>query len=131
MMERWAPALFRAERIPIVLGAGTHQQVRLAPVKSPMPAIGPDRKPWPTAVWRGSGFAVIASLDATPHGQLLHVSISHKRRHPAWEEIKHIRSLFFPDTIDVMMMLPQAADYINAHEHCFHLWQCPTEWGVQ
>jgi hypothetical protein len=82
-------------------------------------------------VWVGHGFAVIFTVDDTPHGVLRHVSISHKHRDPNWNEIRSVRSTFFPMTRDVMMMLPKEADYINVHEHCFHLWDTPAEWGIQ
>jgi hypothetical protein len=77
-----------------------------------------------------NGMRVIASLDDTPHGRLLHVSISYASRDPSWEDIKQVRSAFFPDDVDTMMLLPKAADYVNLHEHAFHVWQTPVEWGV-
>ena len=79
-----------------------------------------------------NGLTVIVSYDRTPRwGPLLHASISHHKRDPFWHEIKAMRQAFFPADIDVMMVLPQAGDYVNVHEHCFHLWQTPQEWGLQ
>lgn len=74
---------------------------------------------------------VAATMDQTHHGALLHVSISYADRDPTWVEIKHVRAAFYPASIDVMMMLPAEADYINVHEHCFHIIQTPVAWGVQ
>lgn len=82
-------------------------------------------------LWVGHGLKVLASLDQTHHGALLHVSVSHKHRHPSWEEIRAVRDALYPDDVDVMMVLPQAQDYVNIHEHTFHLWSTPSEWGIQ
>ena len=81
--------------------------------------------------WVGKGaLAIIASIDRTPKGDLRHVSLSYPGHNPSWRDIKLVRDALFPETIDVMMVLPRARDYINLHEHCFHLWQTPTEWGI-
>lgn len=77
------------------------------------------------------GILILASLDRSPHGALLHVSLSRADRLPSWEEVKAIRSAFYPPDIDVMMVLPAEADYINVHQYCFHLWQTPKVWGIQ
>jgi hypothetical protein len=50
---------------------------------------------------------VFASLDNSPHGSLLHVSLSYPKRDPAWGIIKAVRYAFFPADIDVAMMLTQ------------------------
>jgi hypothetical protein len=79
-----------------------------------------------------NNLTVIVTCDRTPRwGPLLHASISHRRRDPFWDEIKAMREAFFPADIDAMMVLPQAGDYINLHEHCFHLWQTPQAWGLK
>jgi hypothetical protein len=76
------------------------------------------------------GLAVIRSIDPTPHGELLHASVSRRDRYPSWDEIHAVRDIVFPKDVDVMMMLPRAGDYVNVHPNCFHLWQTPKEWGV-
>lgn len=78
-----------------------------------------------------SGLAVIASMDRSIHGALLHVSLSRADRLPSWEEVKAIRAAFYPADIDVMMVLPAERDYVNVHDYCFHLWQTPKVWGLQ
>lgn len=82
-------------------------------------------------VWKGGGLTVLVSQDLTHHGPLLHMSISHKHRYPTWDEIAAVRYGIIPPHIDMMMMLPQASDYVAFHPNCFHLWQTPGEWGVQ
>lgn len=91
----------------------------------------PDGQYLPARAWGKYGLRVLVTIDPTPHGRLLHVSISHKHRYPTWEEIKAVREAIYPADIDVMMMLPQEADYVNLHPNTFHLWQTPREWGVQ
>lgn len=84
------------------------------------------------AAWEGPDrLCVLASLDDTPHGRLLHVSMSHPNRDPNWATIKAVRDAFYPQTVDVMMVLPRAEDYVNVHPHTFHLWQTPTVWGLR
>jgi hypothetical protein len=76
--------------------------------------------------------AVIATIDHTQRfGDLLHTSISHAKRDPYWAEIKAMRAVFYPAWIDVMMMLPAEEDFVNLHEHAFHLQQCPERWGIR
>lgn len=79
--------------------------------------------------YRGPIHAVIVTLDSTKHGVLLHASISRKDADPTWADIKAMKAVVFGD-IDVMMVLPKQAFFVNAHDHCFHLWQMPTEWGI-
>src|SRR5262245_44801969 len=66
---------------------------------------------------------VVASLDFHErHGlKLLHVSLSHPDRLPDWAEVLAVRGAFFPDDLDCAMLLPRAADYINAHKFTFHI----------
>lgn len=82
--------------------------------------------------WRNPStkMSVIASVDHTPHGVLLHVSIARPDRIPSWSEIKAVRDYFFPSNVDVMMVLPRAEDYVNIHNYAMHLWQMPFEWRL-
>jgi hypothetical protein len=58
-----------------------------------------------------------------------HVSItlsSTKRsveRCPTWEEMCHIKSLFWSDDDIVLQLHPAKADYVNNHPYCLHLWR--------
>ena len=68
-------------------------------------------------------------------GPQWHLSISHRTngrhpqpgRYPAWDEIAEARYRFVPDGVTMAMLLPPKAQYINAHETCFHLWQVPGD----
>lgn len=52
-----------------------------------------------------------------------HLSISHPRRYPTWDEIAHARYLLVPDAVAMAMLLPPQSEFVNVHENCFHLWQ--------
>lgn len=78
------------------------------------------------------GLAVIASLDLTPtFGTLLHVSLSYRDHDPEWAVIKAVRGAFYPEDVDVMMVLPRESDYVNVHQFTYHLWQTPSAWGMR
>lgn len=53
----------------------------------------------------------------------LHLSISHPKRYPMWDEIKEVRIKLLPDNKDFAMIFPKSNDYVNAHPNCFHLWE--------
>lgn len=74
---------------------------------------------------------VCASLDSTPHGRLLHVSLSYPDRYPTWDDIKAVRYAFYPATVDGAMMLPADGYYVNVHEFCMQMWQTPAHWGIR
>ena len=52
-----------------------------------------------------------------------HVSVSRSNRCPNWPEMEHIRRLFFTNDETVMQLHVPAADHINVHPHCLHLWR--------
>jgi hypothetical protein len=57
-----------------------------------------------------------------------HLSISHPDRDPTWEEIRSARYALLPDEAQMALILPPKAEYVNAHEHCFHLWEIKERW---
>jgi hypothetical protein len=82
--------------------------------------------------WAGPKDLVVqASSDLTPHGRLLHVSLSFPDRNPSWRDIRQVRDACYPADVDVMLVLPRSGDYVNVHQHCFHLWQMPVEWALR
>jgi hypothetical protein len=93
--------------------------------------------PLQLSAWRSEdGLALAASLDRLPHLALsssrryLHVSISRADRLPDWPELlAAVEALAGPD-IDMAMIKPRRADYVNLHDYCLHFWQLPVEWGV-
>ncbi len=74
---------------------------------------------------------ILKSIDNTEKwGALKHISISHRRRYPTWNEIIQLKNKFFGD-VDCMMILPKKENYVNAHKNCFHIWQTPQEWDIR
>jgi hypothetical protein len=64
---------------------------------------------------------VLVSRD--PHLGKWHLSISHVERDPTWDEIAGARYALIPDEAYMVQVLPPRAEYLNLHEHCFHLWE--------
>jgi len=52
-----------------------------------------------------------------------HLSISHVRRYPRWDEIADARYDLLPDALEMAMVLPPRANYVNLNPNVFHLWE--------
>ncbi len=52
-----------------------------------------------------------------------HISVSHQKRYPTWDEIAHARYSLIPDDVTMVMVLPPSEDYVNLNEHTFQLHQ--------
>lgn len=50
-----------------------------------------------------------------------HLSISHPRRDPTWEEIAAARYALLPRMRDCVLVLPPDDEYVNVVEHCFQV----------
>lgn len=66
-----------------------------------------------------TGCRVIYSVE----GGKEHVSISHSKRYPNWNEITYVRYKLMKPNITVAQILPQREEYVNTHVNCFHLWE--------
>ena len=56
-----------------------------------------------------------------------HVSVSLPHRCPTWEEMCLIKRMFWDEDDLVVQLHPVAADYINCHPTCLHMWRkCDT-----
>ena len=53
-----------------------------------------------------------------------HISVSHPARCPSWDELASARDAFAPG-VRMVMHLPPADEYVNAHQTCLHLWEAP------
>ena len=52
-----------------------------------------------------------------------HVSVSTKSRCPTWEEMCFVKELFWlPEELVVQYHMP-AAENVNIHDYCLHLWR--------
>ena len=52
-----------------------------------------------------------------------HVSVSIGHRCPTWEEMEHVRDLFFRDDETVMQLSVPRDHHVNVHRFCLHLWR--------
>lgn len=57
--------------------------------------------------------------------KLWHLSISHPKRYPTWDEIKDARYSLLPLGVTFAMLLPPQSEYVNIHHNCFHLFELP------
>ena len=68
---------------------------------------------------KGVDLAVIASWG----GGWDHVSVSLQNRCPVWDEMNHIKDVFFDEHECVMQLHPPKNEWINNHPNCLHLWR--------
>jgi len=52
-----------------------------------------------------------------------HLSISCADRDPTWDEIATARYRLAPKNVTMAMLLPPLREYVNLHEHVFHLYE--------
>jgi hypothetical protein len=52
-----------------------------------------------------------------------HVSVSRRNRPPNWQEMEHVKRMFFKDDETAMQLHVPPADHISCHPHCLHLWR--------
>jgi len=52
-----------------------------------------------------------------------HVSVSLPDRCPTWEEMCHVKQLFFHGNEPVVQYHPRSEDYVDFHPYCLHLWR--------
>ena len=74
----------------------------------------------PSAQWYSMGET--RACVAVEHGRW-HLSISCKDRDPTWDEIATARYRLIPDNVTMVMFLPPMREYVNLHDHVFHLYE--------
>lgn len=52
-----------------------------------------------------------------------HVSVSIRGRLPTWEEMCHVKRLFWGDEETVIEFHPPRSEYVNFHRGVLHLWR--------
>lgn len=52
-----------------------------------------------------------------------HVSVSTPVRCPTWDEMEHVKRLFFREDETVMQLHVPTTDHISVHHFCLHLWR--------
>jgi len=53
------------------------------------------------------------------------ITISDQERCPTWDEMCHIKNLFWSEDDVVVQFHPCKKDYVNFHPYCLHLWRYP------
>lgn len=57
----------------------------------------------------------------------LSITILGQKRCPTWEELEHIKRMFFKPTEVAMQLHMPPSDHINNHPYCLHLWRPRTK----
>lgn len=73
----------------------------------------------PHRIYQKGGLLVLCSNE----DGLWHLSITAKKRNPAYPEIKDARYNLVPDNVHMAMIFPPEAEFVNVHKGCFHLFQ--------
>lgn len=74
--------------------------------------------------FRGRELQVIATTNPSGWEQ---ISVSLETRNPNWDEMSHIKSLFFEDEEMCFQFHPKKSEYVNIQAHCLHIWKPPVE----
>lgn len=74
---------------------------------------------------------IIASVDNTHHGRMLHVSVSKQDELPNWDEMIAVKRHFYPDDVAAVMVAPEEEVYVNIQQYTLHWWQLPEKWGMR
>ena len=69
-----------------------------------------------------NGCAIGISIDETPSGRYLHLSISRPDRIPRWPEIVSARDAFLGRETACVHVVPDSRDHRNVHPFCLHIW---------
>lgn len=77
-----------------------------------------------TRCYRMGGCFVMNSLEPVTGLARMgyHMSMSHPKRYPTWDEIAKARYELIPNEVEMVMVLPPKERYINIHEYCLQLW---------
>jgi hypothetical protein len=57
-----------------------------------------------------------------------HLSITHPRHLPSWEDVRDARYAFIPDDVTMALLLPPRSEYVNVHEFCLQMYEIPSEY---
>ena len=58
------------------------------------------------------------------------VKVAGKDRCPRWEEMCHVKDLFWGPEDVVMQLHPAESEYVNNHPHVLHLWRPSSGEGI-
>ena len=57
-----------------------------------------------------------------------HLSVSHPRRLPTWEEMRDARYALIPDEAVMALLMPPRDEYVNVHEFCLQAYEIPADY---
>jgi len=87
--------------------------------------------PWGAAsTWRNYKklLLVLGSVEEKDDGKKwLHISVSHRRRMPSYEEMCYVKKHWIGDEHKAIEVHAPVEEHFNFHEHCRHLWCCLGE----
>lgn len=58
------------------------------------------------------------------HKRWLHVSFSHAKKLPSYEETTLVKRLFIGEGRKALAVFPPSSEHISTHDYCLHLWCC-------
>jgi hypothetical protein len=67
--------------------------------------------------------AVVASDGLGWEHVSVHVNRKDGPRTPTWDEMCHVKAIFWDEDDVVVQFHPRRADYVNFHAHTLHLWR--------
>lgn len=76
-----------------------------------------------------SGLHVLLSAGPFAGRWWLHVSCTAPGRVPYYAELCDVKALFVGRDRQALQVFPRAADHVNLHPYCLHLWACLEEDG--
>ncbi len=56
-----------------------------------------------------------------------HLSFSHSKRMPEWQELVDVKELFMGIESKAIQVFPPRSEWISIHPYCLHLWRCLDE----
>lgn len=91
-----------------------------------MGPFGPDGYAYRTLIAPPHGAILRVIETRGDHGghEWLHVSMSHDKSLPTYEEMKEVKHIFVGDERTAVQIFPKRSQHVNIHDFCLHLWVC-------
>lgn len=67
--------------------------------------------------------AILSAHEELDGRRWAHLSISHAKRLPTYDEMKRAKESFLGDVMAYQVFAPRG-EHLNLHAHCLHLWHC-------
>jgi len=96
------------------------ERLRVQPPEFPRTAQG---SLYGAFYWPEKKIYIISSGSGPEAGGWEHVSVSHAKRTPTWDEMCRVKDAFWGEDETVVQFHPRASEYVNLHPHTLHLWK--------